>query len=121
MGGTTMEARRVLFAQPFTLVLVLASSFALVQSTRAQSLNVIHNFTGGTDGANPLNGLMMGAGGNMYGTTSAGGAFNNGTVYRIAPTGVFSTLYSFQGGADGSSPQSFLIQDSTGLLYGTTS
>jgi len=83
-----MEARRVLFAKPFALVLVLASSFVLVQSTRAQSFNVIHNFTGGTDGANPLNGLMMGAGGYMYGTTSAGGAYNNGTVFRIAPIGV---------------------------------
>jgi len=116
-----MEARRVLLAKPFTLVLVLASSFVLVQSMRAQSFNVIHHFTGGADGAGPLNGLMMGAGGNMYGTTSAGGAYNNGTVFRIAPTGVFSTLYSFQGGADGSSPQSFLIQDALGLLYGTTS
>jgi len=116
-----MKARRVLLAKPFTLALVLASSLVLVQSTRAQSFSVIHHFTGGTDGASPLNGLMMGGGGNMYGTTSAGGAYNNGTVFRIAPTGVLSTLYSFQGGADGSSPQSFLIQDSTGLLYGTTS
>jgi len=38
-----MEARRVPLAKPFTLVLVLASSFLLVQSTRAQSFNVIHN------------------------------------------------------------------------------
>ncbi len=116
-----MEARPVLFAKPFTLVLVLASSLVLVQSMRAQSFNVIHNFTGGTDGANPLNGLMMGAGGNMYGTTSAGGAYNNGSVFRIGPTGAFQTIYAFQGGADGSSPQSFLIEDSAGRLYGTTS
>ena len=116
-----MKTRRVLLAKPFTLVLVLASSLVLVQSTRAQSFHVIHNFTGGTDGANPLNGLTIGAAGYMYGTTSAGGAYNNGTVFRIGPTGVFSTLYAFRGGADGSSPQSFLIQDSTGLLYGTTS
>jgi uncharacterized repeat protein (TIGR03803 family) len=115
-----MEARRVLLAKPFTLVLVLVCSFVLLQSARAQSFNVIHNFTGGTDGANPLNGLMLGAGGFMYGTTSAGGAYNNGTVYRIAPTGQFQTIYAFQGGADGSSPQSFLIEDSAGRLYGTT-
>ena len=55
-----MKARRVLLAKPFTLVLVLASSFVLVQSTRAQSFHVIHHFTGGADGANPLNGLMIG-------------------------------------------------------------
>ncbi len=115
-----MEARRVLSAKTFALFLLLASSLVLVQSTHAQSFSVIHNFTGGTDGANPLNGLLFGAGGVMYGTTSAGGAYNNGTVFRIGPTGVFSTLYAFRGGADGSSPQSALIQDATGLLYGTT-
>ena len=116
-----MKARRVSFAKPFSHVLVLACALLLVQSTRAQSFNVIHNFTGGADGANPLNGLMMGAGGTMYGTTSAGGAYNSGTVFRIAPTGVLQTIYAFQGGADGSSPQSFLIEDSAGHLYGTTS
>ncbi|MFZ0311862.1 MAG: choice-of-anchor tandem repeat GloVer-containing protein [Candidatus Korobacteraceae bacterium] len=100
---------------------MLASSFVLVQSTQAQSFNVIHNFTGGTDGGNPLNGLVLGAGGYMYGTTSAGGAYNNGTVFRLAPTGILTTIYAFKGGADGSTPQSFLIQDSQGLLYGTTS
>lgn len=114
-----MEARRLV--KRFTFVLVLASSFVLVQSTQAQSFNVIHNFTGGTDGGNPLNGLVLGAGGYMYGTTSAGGAYNNGTVFRLAPTGILTTIYAFKGGADGSTPQSFLIQDSQGLLYGTTS
>jgi len=115
-----MEARRVLLAKSFTLVLVLASSFVLVQSGRAQSFTVIHNFTGGADGANPLNGLVMGAGAYMYGTTSAGGEYNNGTVFRLSPTGILTTIYAFKGGADGSSPESFLIQDSQGLLYGTT-
>ena len=115
-----MEDRPVLLAKAFTLVLVLASSFVLMPSAGAQSFSVLHHFTGGADGANPLNGLLFGAGGVMYGTTSAGGAYNNGTVYRIGPTGVFTTLYAFQGGADGSSPQSALIQDATGLLYGTT-
>jgi uncharacterized repeat protein (TIGR03803 family) len=112
-----MEARRVRLA---TLVLLLASSFTLVQSMRAQSFSVIHNFTGGTDGANPLNGLTMGAAGYMYGTTSAGGAHNNGTVFRLAPTGILQTVYAFEGGADGSAPQSFLIEDSQGRFYGTT-
>jgi len=116
-----MKARRVLLAKPFTLVLVLAISLVLVQSAQAQSFSVIHNFTGGADGANPLNGLMMGAAGYMYGTTSAGGAHNNGTVFRIAPTGILQTIYAFEGGADGSAPQSFLIEDSQGRLYGTTS
>ena len=116
-----MKARRVVLAKPFTLFLLLASSLVLMQSTQAQSFSVIHNFTGGTDGGNPLNGLVMGLGAYMYGTTSAGGAYGNGTVFRLSPTGVLTTIYAFRGGADGSSPQSFMIQDSQGLLYGTTS
>ena len=116
-----MEARRVPLATGFALVFALAGCFVLVPNMRATSFGVLHHFTGGADGAGPLNGLMMGAGGNFYGTTSSGGAYNNGTVFRIGPTGVFSTLYAFRGGADGSSPQGFLIQDATGLIYGTTS
>jgi uncharacterized repeat protein (TIGR03803 family) len=116
-----MEARIVLLARSFALVLVVASALVLPQSAPAQSFTVIHHFTGGADGANPLNGLMMGAGGYMYGTTSGGGAYNNGTVYRIASTGILQTIYAFRGGADGASPQSFLIADAQGNLYGTTS
>ena len=116
-----MKTTRVLLAKPFTLALVLACSLVLVQSSQAQSFSVIHNFTGGTDGGNPLNGLVLGAGAYMYGTTSAGGAYGNGTVFRLSPTGILTTIYAFKGGADGSSPQSFIIQDSQGLLYGTTS
>ena len=115
-----MEGRRVSFARPFTVALALAFCFVLVPSGQAQSFNVIHNFTGGTDGANPLNGLMMGAAGNMYGATSAGGAYNNGTIFRVEPQGLFQTIYAFQGGTDGASPQGFLIEDSAGRLYGTT-
>ena len=115
-----MEARRVSFAWRLTLVLAIACLFVLVPMMRAQSFHVIHNFTGGTDGANALNGLMMGASGYMYGTTSGGGAYNNGTVYRIGLLGNFQTIYAFRGGSDGSSPQGFLIQDAAGSLYGTT-
>src|SRR5580704_1343975 len=109
-----MEALRVSFAWRFAFVLAIACCFVSVQSMRAQSFHVIHNFTGGTDGANALNGLMMSASGYMYGTTSGGGAYNNGTVYRIGWLGNFQTIYAFRGGSDGSSPQGFLIDDSSG-------
>jgi uncharacterized repeat protein (TIGR03803 family) len=115
-----MEALRVSFAWRFAFVLAIACCFVPAQSMRAQSFHVIHNFTGGTDGANPLNGLMTGAGGYMYGTASTGGAYNNGTVFRIGLLGDFQTIYAFRGGSDGSSPQGLLTEDSSGHLYGTT-
>ena len=120
-----MERGRVPLAKPFTLLialaLALACSLVLVQSARAQSFMVLHDFTGGADGANPLNGLMMGASGYMYGTASAGGTYNNGTVFRIGSAGAVKVVYAFKGGTDGASPQSSLIEDSAGRLYGTTS
>jgi uncharacterized repeat protein (TIGR03803 family) len=46
---------------------------------------VLHNFSGGKDGNNPLAGLTMDAAGVLYGSASAGGAHGNGTVFEIMP------------------------------------
>jgi uncharacterized repeat protein (TIGR03803 family) len=56
----------------------------------------------------------------LYGTTTGGGADNNGTVFRISPAGVLTTLYSFGGASDGSYPAAALLQASDGNFYGTT-
>jgi len=74
---------------------------------------------------NPYGTLIQGKDGNFYGTTRGGGAHSHGTVFRITPTGGFSTLYSFQGSSttgpfDGASPNAGLIQGSDGNFYGTT-
>ena len=114
-----MEAIRVPFAWRFAIVLAVACCLVPARNVQAQSFHVVHNFTGGADGAGALNGLMMGAGGYMYGTASSGGAYHNGTIFRINALGSFQTVYAFHG-SDGASPQGFLIQDSAGHLYGTT-
>lgn len=67
----------------------------------------------------------QGRDGNFYGTTSNGGAtegntYNNGTVYSITPSGTLTNLYSFSGGADGTSPLCALVEGANGDLYGTT-
>jgi uncharacterized repeat protein (TIGR03803 family) len=85
-----------------------------------------------TDGAAPKAGLIQATDGNLYGTTSAGGAdgcpgFTEngcGTVFKITPTGTLTTLYSFciQGYptcADGYGPSGPLVQGTDGNLYGT--
>ena len=61
--------------------------------------------------------------GNLYGTTSSGGASGLGTVYQLTPSNggwTESVLYSFAGGSDGSQPWGGVIFDKAGNLYGTT-
>jgi uncharacterized repeat protein (TIGR02543 family) len=73
-----------------------------------------------TDGATPVAGLVQGTDGNFYGTTSSGGAKNEGTVFKITPEGTLNTLYSFTGGTDGATPVAGLVQGTDGNFYGTT-
>ncbi|MDB6153192.1 MAG: 3-carboxymuconate cyclase [Chthoniobacteraceae bacterium] len=70
------------------------------------------------NGANPGE-LVMGAGGNLYGTTYSGGADNSGTVFRLTPDGNLSTLHSFDGTRAVHPPGGPLHFDSNGNLYGT--
>ena len=73
------------------------------------------------DGEYP-NGLAQGSDGNFYGTTRFGGTHNNGTVFRISPSGSDTTLYSFGSYAnDGANPYAGLVQGSDGNFYGTAS
>jgi uncharacterized repeat protein (TIGR03803 family) len=46
---------------------------------------ILYSFTGDGDGSDPQAGLAIGAGGALYGTTTGGGAFNNGTVFVVIP------------------------------------
>ena len=93
------------------------------QDHRGGRETVFFSFGGGTgDGAGPAGRLVVGSDGNFYGATSSGGTSNNGTVFRITPTGAESLLHSFAGGAaDGASPNGSLVEGSDGALYGTTS
>lgn len=81
---------------------------------------VLYSFTGGVDGANPHGPLIQGRDGNLYGTTSTNGAGGFGTVFRITPQGVLTTLASLSG-TNGATPESKLVQGADGALYGTAS
>jgi len=83
---------------------------------------VLHDFTGGADGAIPFGTPIRDSNGNLYGTTSRGGmGFGFGTIYKIDATGQFTTLHTFAGGAQGGRPLAGLVRDSAGNLYGVTS
>ena len=88
--------------------------------TPSGSGSVLWSFGNGTDGGNPKSALVQGSDGALYGTTTGGGAFGGGTVFRITLAGVESILWSFGSGADGADPEAGVIQGTDGNLYGTT-
>jgi uncharacterized repeat protein (TIGR03803 family) len=103
------------------LAVVLALAVLAALSAQAQTYNLLHSFTGGADGATPHAGLALDTSGNLYGTTTAGGASNLGTVFKLDTTGKETVLYSFTGGvSDGATPNAGLILDASGNLCGTT-
>jgi uncharacterized repeat protein (TIGR03803 family) len=89
------------------------------------SETVLHAFTGGKDGDSPAANLIADSAGNLYGTTAEGGGTGCsgarcGTVFKVTPDGKERVLYAFKGGKDGAIPESGLIMDGAGNLYGTT-
>src|ERR1700693_821228 len=100
----------------------LYNSGTVFKMTPSGTLTTLYNFcpeSGCTDGALPALGLVQGSAGEFYGTTSQGGAYGQGTVFKISPTGTLTTLHSFAG-TDGNYPAAVLVQGSDGKFYGTT-
>jgi uncharacterized repeat protein (TIGR03803 family) len=105
--------------------------FMLARTPKGWEFKVLHSFSGGSDGAEPLAGLSIRSG-TLYGTASVGGdpacnAFalpGCGTVFKMTPGkgggAQFQIIYSLAGGTDGSYPCAGIIFDSTGNAYGTT-
>lgn len=97
-----------------------ANHGTVFKMTPTGTLTPLYSFTGGSDGDNPGSPLLQGSDGNFYGTTYQGGPAGAGTVFKLTPGGVLTTLYTFAGGTDGVSPRPGLIQDAAGNFYGTT-
>ena len=121
-----MRGKRLSIRLSAALAILAAALFVTSTSAAAQE-KVLYNFRNGTDGAIPIfAGVIFDAAGNLYGTTSTGGAYGSGTVFELTPTagGTWSekVLYSFKNdGTDGINPKAGLIFDAAGNLYGTTS
>jgi uncharacterized repeat protein (TIGR03803 family) len=99
------------------LTLLMIAAFVPVRTADAALIQTLHGF--GTNPKNPRGGVVQANDGNFYGTTEFGGTNGeNGTIFRITPNGVFTSLFSFNG-ANGSRPQAGLIQATDGHLYGT--
>jgi uncharacterized repeat protein (TIGR03803 family) len=78
--------------------------------TPGRVVTVLHNFTGGNDGSNPIATLIEGIDGNFYGTTA-----DTGVLFNITPSGNFMTLHSLN-----LVSTCALLQHTNGLLYGVT-
>jgi uncharacterized repeat protein (TIGR03803 family) len=98
---------------------VLLSNLA---SAWAQGYEVITSQFGPVDhrGTHPNAGLILASDGNYYGTTSSGGEFGSGTVFKMTPDGSTTVLHSFNN-VDGANPRAPVIEGLDGALYGTTS
>jgi uncharacterized repeat protein (TIGR03803 family) len=88
----------------------------------AQTFTILHTFTGGADGAGPLDGLTLDRRGNVYGT-AAGGGSGYGTAFELKHghnAWTLDVLYSFLSGSDGAAPGARLMPGPHGRLYSTT-
>jgi uncharacterized repeat protein (TIGR03803 family) len=101
------------------------------QSDGRWAEKILHNFNhNGKDGNTPYGGLVLDAAGNLYGAASAGGAYGSadsstgGTVFELSYEAGRGwnekILHNFGSGEDGDYPMGYLIFDSEGNLYGTT-
>ncbi len=130
-GGTNLRAKIVALVS----LTVIATFLAAVPAAQAQTYQVLYNFTGGSDGANPYDGLTMDGAGNLYGTAISGGYTGGacasdlgcGTVFRLSRHGsgwIFTRLYAFLGDTgshnDAATPGAGVTFGPDGSLYGAT-
>jgi uncharacterized repeat protein (TIGR03803 family) len=102
--------------------------YKLTPSSGGWNETVLYNFTGGTDGGNPVGGVILDAGGNLYGTAEEGGntadctPYGCGVVFKLSPASgghwTETVLHTFLG-TDGAFPIAGLVLHS-GMLFGTT-
>jgi uncharacterized repeat protein (TIGR03803 family) len=96
--------------------------FKLTPSGGGYTESVVYSFQGGSDGATPLGGVVADAARALYGTTSVGGVYGYGTVFKLTPVPsgyTESILHTFQS-ADGQNPRAGLFIGKAGALFGTT-
>jgi uncharacterized repeat protein (TIGR03803 family) len=102
---------------------------SLAKSAHAQTPRILHLFCDAfgqvcAQGSDPAGSLIRDKAGNLYGTTFWGGTpgcnenLGCGTVFRLAPDGTLTVLYTFKGGSDGGNPWDRLTRDGDGNLYG---
>jgi len=118
-----MRASRFVLPHLTVIVSCVLLMWPIVASGATEK--ILHSFRGEPiEGSVPASGLIADKAGNLYGTTTGGGAYQHGTVFKLTRDGrggwTGSVLHSFEGVPDGAEPYAGLIFDSEGSLYGTT-
>src|SRR5208283_204129 len=116
--GTRLEVGRWFRLLAGGWAVLLLCALAPLPGSASLTLKTLVTFYG-TNGAQPYAGLILGTNGSFYGTTSAGGAYDQGTVFTVTPSGM-TNMVSFDG-TNGAKPMGGLIQGPDGNFYGTTS
>jgi uncharacterized repeat protein (TIGR03803 family) len=112
------------------LTVGLLAVTAVCHAQVSPPFTTLHTFSGGSDGSQPYAALTQGKDGNFYGSTPYGGAHSTGTIFKITPAGVLTTLYTFSAmqppgsnfgfNPDGANPFGSLVQGKDGNFYGVT-
>ena len=118
-----MKIHRILHGLPVIILLSLAVAVVAPSQSLAANVTPLVSFNG-TTGVVPEAGLIADAKGNLFGTTTAGGANNGGTAFEIAKTATgYATTPTVLVNFDSTSgvvPEAGLIADDNGNLFGTT-
>jgi uncharacterized repeat protein (TIGR03803 family) len=123
-----MKAQRLTSSGSGFLVTAALVLFLTGAALAAPKYKILHNFTGNADGDGG-NALALDRRGNIYGASLGGGSQNCGPggcglIYELTQHAhgkyTFAVLYGFTGGSDAGSPNSPLLLDASGDLYGTT-
>ncbi len=113
---------------PFNFLILTVGTLILAAASYAGTENTLHGFQPST-GYAPTSGVIFDGAGNLYGTAYYGGStacegVGCGVVFKLTPVGggawTYTEIYTFTGGADGSHPESSLVFDAAGNLYGAT-
>ncbi len=105
-------------------ILAALAALAMAMPSPAQTYTTLVNFDGSNGAAPYYAALVQGRDGNLWGTTTGGGANNGGTVFKMSPAGSLTTVYSFCARVsctDGYNPVAGLLLGRDGNFYGTAS
>jgi uncharacterized repeat protein (TIGR03803 family) len=122
---TATQSRQLNSGDKFRAIATLILFIGIAIGSQAQTFTALWTFSN-QDGNQPQGTLILASDGNFYGTTYQGGNLNDcqlygcGTVFRLIPPNVLTTIYAFKGTTDGSKPRAGVIEVN-GVLYGTTS